>query len=87
MGEDGEERALSHLVVFISVFSFCLFVFGFVLLVQCNMKRDEGRRDGKAVEGCGGHRGIFTCTIVACSGRTLSHQSWINLTNLFYLTI
>lgn len=42
-----------------SAFSFlcvCLFVFGsgFVLLVPCNMKGDEGRRDGEAVEGCGG---------------------------------
>lgn len=63
MGADGEERALSHLVLFIAAFLLflfcvfvCLFVFGsgFVLLVPCNMKRDEGRRDGEAVEGCGG---------------------------------
>lgn len=88
--QDGKERALSHLVVFISALSFLfgwLVGFGFVLLVQCNMKGDEGRRDGKAVEGCWGHRGIVTCTIVTCWGRTLSHQSWINLTNLFYLAI
>lgn len=39
-------------------FFFSFFFFFFVLLVQCSMKRDEGRGDRRAVEGCGGRRGI-----------------------------
>lgn len=59
-GEGWGGKGFEHLVVFMSAFAFlfvclCLFLVLFYWF-QCNMKGDEGRRDGKAVEGSGGHR-------------------------------
>lgn len=89
--EDGEKRALSRLAAFISAFSFFFFLLLFFwFTVAWSYRSATGWRERRwesSGEVWGVTEASFLCTISACFGRALSHPPWINLTNLFYLTI
>lgn len=80
VGEHGEERALSRLAVFISVF----FFFFWFSVAWSRMKGEEA---GMQWRGAGVTEASFLHTVAIRSGTALSHQPQINLTNLFYLAI
>lgn len=66
----------------------CFFFFVFLFFwFSVAWSGTKGEKTGKRRRGVGVTEASFPCTIAAHSGRAISHRPWINLTNLFYLTI